>query len=70
MKPYDVILVGAGPAGIFAALELTKAGKRVALVDKGRAIRNRVCPLKEGSVDQCIHCRPCNVVCGWGGAGA
>ncbi|MCX7828518.1 MAG: FAD-dependent oxidoreductase [Thermanaerothrix sp.] len=67
---YDVILVGAGPAGIFAARELVKAGKRVALVDKGRDIQKRHCPLKEGKSRLCVHCTPCNVVCGWGGAGA
>jgi hypothetical protein len=67
---YDVIMVGAGPAGIFAARELVKAGKRVAVVDKGRDIGSRHCPLKEGKVNRCVQCNPCNVVCGWGGAGA
>ena len=66
---YDVVIVGAGPAGLFAALELVDKGKSVLVVDKGRAIDKRVCPLKLGA-PECVHCMPCNVVCGWGGAGA
>ena len=66
---YDVIIAGAGPAGLFAALELTKHGRKVLILDKGRAIDKRVCPLKNGA-RECLHCQPCNVVCGWGGAGA
>lgn len=70
MKRYDVIIVGAGPAGLFAALELVKSGKRIALIDKGREITSRLCPLVEGKASQCLHCTPCNAVCGWGGAGS
>lgn len=71
MKPeYDVIIVGAGPAGLFAARELIKGGLRVAVADKGKTIDSRECPLKEGKVSHCLHCNPCNVMCGWGGAGA
>ncbi len=66
---YDVIIVGAGPAGLFAALELSKNGKKVIIIDKGRAINARICPMKTG-VQECLHCNPCNIVCGWGGAGA
>ncbi len=66
---YDAIIVGAGPAGLFAARELAGAGKRVLIVDKGRDIRRRTCPIKTRGA-QCVHCQPCNVVCGWGGAGA
>ncbi len=67
---YDVIIVGTGPAGIFAARELVDAGLDVLLVDKGKSLQERRCPLKQGLVPQCIHCRPCSVICGWGGAGA
>ncbi len=67
---YDVIIVGTGPAGLFAARELIAAGRDVLLVDKGKPLLERHCPLKEGKVSRCIHCRPCNVICGWGGAGA
>ena len=69
VNKYDVIVVGAGPAGLFATLELTKNGQRVLLIDKGRSIDARICPIKKGA-PECVHCNPCNVVCGWGGAGA
>lgn len=69
-KRYDAIIVGAGPAGLFAALELTEKGASVLVVDKGRSLEGRKCPLKNGAVGQCIHCSPCSVICGWGGAGA
>ncbi len=67
---YDVIIIGAGPAGIFAALELSaKPGLRVLMLEKGRDIDKRSCPIREtGSA--CIHCRPCSILTGWGGAGA
>lgn len=71
-KPYDVIIIGAGPAGIFAALELVKdSGKipRVLLLEKGLDIKKRVCPSQERHTN-CRRCTPCAVVCGWGGAGA
>lgn len=68
-KRYDVIIVGAGPAGLFAAMELTRNGKNVLLLDKGKDIDKRTCPLKFGA-KKCVQCKPCNVICGWGGAGA
>jgi uncharacterized FAD-dependent dehydrogenase len=68
-KKYDAAIVGAGPAGLFAARELSRAGKKILLVDKGRDIDRRSCPLKNGA-RECTHCMPCNIVCGWGGAGA
>jgi uncharacterized FAD-dependent dehydrogenase len=66
---YDAVIVGAGPAGLFAAMELSRGGKDVLLIDKGRAIDRRECPMKLGA-PECVQCKPCNVVCGWGGAGA
>ncbi|MDR3354372.1 MAG: FAD-dependent oxidoreductase [Synergistaceae bacterium] len=66
---YDVIIVGAGPAGLFAALELSRAGMGVLMLDKGRDIDKRSCPLKLGAAE-CAQCKPCGVICGWGGAGA
>jgi len=68
-KNYDVVIVGAGPAGIFASLELSDAGLNVLLLDKGREIDARVCPVQNRS-GGCALCSPCHLVSGFGGAGA
>lgn len=70
-KQYDVVIVGSGPAGIFAALELVgaKTGLKILIVEKGRDINKRVCVAKERSRG-CANCSPCSTICGWGGAGA
>jgi uncharacterized FAD-dependent dehydrogenase len=66
---YDVIIVGAGPAGIFSALELTeKTNLSVLILDRGLDIDKRKCPSSRGF--ECVHCEPCSVLSGWGGAGA
>jgi len=66
---YDVIIVGAGPAGIFSALELTqKNNLTVLILDRGPDIDSRKCPSSRGF--ECRHCEPCSVLSGWGGAGA
>ncbi len=67
---YDIIVIGAGPAGIFTALEMTqrRPESRVLIVDTGRAIRHRACPARING--QCAHCNPCAIVHGWAGAGA
>ncbi|MCW4000326.1 MAG: NAD(P)/FAD-dependent oxidoreductase [Candidatus Bathyarchaeota archaeon] len=66
---YDVIIVGAGPAGIFSALELTQnTNLNVLVIDRGNDIDKRKCPSSRGF--ECVHCEPCNVLNGWGGAGA
>jgi uncharacterized FAD-dependent dehydrogenase len=68
-KICDVAIVGAGPAGIFASLELCDAGLDVLLLDKGREIDARVCPVQNRSAC-CALCSPCHLVSGFGGAGA
>jgi uncharacterized FAD-dependent dehydrogenase len=68
-KSYDVAIVGAGPAGIFASLELCNTGLDVVLLDKGGEIDARVCPVQNGS-GHCVLCSPCHLVSGFGGAGA
>ena len=67
-KIYDVAIVGAGPAGIFASLELCNAGLDVLLLDKGGEIDARICPVQNSGC--CTLCSPCNLVSGFGGAGA
>lgn len=63
---YDVIIVGAGPAGMFAADEL--AGRLDTLIiDQGRDIDKRECKMKRRGI--CTHCDPCDIMCGVGGAG-
>ena len=67
---YDIIIIGAGPAGIFTALEYAekKPDGKVLIIDTGRAISHRACPARING--QCVHCDPCAIVHGWAGAGA
>lgn len=66
---HDVVIVGCGPAGIFTALELSKAGGLdVVMIDKGKDVELRRCPANRGL--GCAKCSPCNMLCGWGGSGA
>lgn len=67
---YDAAIIGAGPAGIFAAAELVRGGKKVLIADKGRLIRDRQCPIVAGKVKNCVNCPSCAIVSGWGGAGS
>jgi hypothetical protein len=67
---YDVIIVGTGPAGIFAALELIKNPRlKILMLEKGSDIKGRSCPMAENAIP-CIQCDLCSLLCGWGGAGA
>mgnify|MGYP000297660461 FL=1 len=66
---YDVVIVGAGPAGIFSALELSsKSDLDIIMLEKGSDIDKRKCPASRGL--GCINCNPCQLLSGWGGAGA
>lgn len=67
---YDVIIIGAGPSGIFCAYELMekKPGCRVLMVEKGRPIEKRECPKRRTKV--CVGCKPCSITTGFAGAGA
>ena len=71
MENYDVIVVGAGAAGAFMAYEFKKLNtdKKVLVIDGGRQVASRNCPITSGKVDHCIHCDPCNIMYGFGGAG-
>lgn len=71
MKTYDIIIVGAGPAGIFSALELLRQKRdvKILIIEKGKDIQNRVCPMKIREIS-CAACPECGLLSGWGGAGA
>lgn len=71
MKRYDVIIIGTGPAGIFACFELMSARRKlkILLIEKGKDIDQRSCPLKVKNIS-CTRCKECNLLSGWGGAGA
>ena len=71
MANYDVIIVGAGPAGIFTALEMLRKGskKKVLIVEKGVSVEKRACPKAKTKV--CMNCKPyCHITTGFSGAGA
>lgn len=67
---YDVIIIGAGPSGIFCAYELKRQNKelRVLMIEKGRSIEKRVCPKRKTL--KCMGCHPCAITTGFAGAGA
>ena len=69
---YDVIIIGAGPGGIFAAYELMqrKPGLKVAVFEAGHALNRRRCPIDGEKIKTCIGCKSCSIMSGFGGAGA
>ncbi len=69
---YDVIIVGAGPGGIFASYELIKSSPdlKVAVIEAGHSLSNRSCPIDGEEVKACIKCKTCSIMSGFGGAGA
>ena len=72
MSKYDVAIIGGGPAGVFAAYELAekKPELRILILETGRDIYTRTCPISTGKVESCIGCKPCSIMRGFGGAGA
>lgn len=71
MKKYDLLIIGAGPSGIFTALELIRQNSKlnIALVEQGNPIERRTCP--KSKTKTCVNCRPfCNITTGFSGAGA
>jgi uncharacterized FAD-dependent dehydrogenase len=67
---YDVVIIGAGPAGLFAAYELIINNKdlKIAILDKGKRAENRFCPMNQNNIP-CKNCNPCSILSGYGGAG-
>lgn len=67
---YDVIIIGAGPAGLFSAYELITKNKnlKIAMLDKGFRVQNRICPMNKNGIP-CQNCNPCAILAGYGGAG-
>lgn len=69
---YDVIIVGAGPGGIFSAYELLKQKPdlKVAVFESGHSLEKRYCPIDGEKVKSCVGCKSCSIMSGFGGAGA
>lgn len=69
---FDVIIIGAGPGGIFSAYELMKNNKnlKVAVFDMGNSLEKRKCPIDGDRIKSCINCEHCSIMSGFGGAGA
>ena len=69
---YDVVIIGAGPGGIFAAYELMqhKPEMKVAVFEAGHELAKRRCPIDGDKIKTCINCKSCSIMSGFGGAGA
>ena len=69
---YDVMIIGAGPGGIFSAFELVSLmpGVKIAVFEAGHALEKRRCPIDGKKVKSCIGCKSCSIMSGFGGAGA
>ncbi len=69
---YDVVIIGAGPGGIFSAYELAKAekGLKIAVIELGRPLEKRKCPIDGKTIKSCVNCPVCSIMSGFGGAGA
>ena len=71
MKQYDIVIVGAGAAGVFMSYELAKRGTpaKILMIDRGARLEERRCPIKLGKTEKCVRCEPCHIMNGYGGAG-
>lgn len=69
---YDVIIIGAGPGGIFSAYELLqkKCDLKIGVFEAGNSLAKRKCPIDGDKIKSCIHCKTCAIMSGFGGAGA
>lgn len=69
---YDVLIIGAGPGGIFSAYELMerKPDLKIAVFEVGHPLEHRKCPIDGDKIKSCIHCKCCSIMSGFGGAGA
>lgn len=69
---YDIIIIGAGPGGIYSAYELTKerSDLKIAVFEAGNPLEKRRCPIDGKKVKSCINCKTCAIMSGFGGAGA
>lgn len=67
---YDVLIIGAGPGGIFSAYELMerKPDLKIAVFEVGHPLEHRKCPIDGDKIKSCIHCKCCSIMSGFGGA--
>ena len=72
MKNYDVLIIGAGPGGIFSAFELNKLNPelKIGVFESGHELSKRRCPIDGKNIKSCINCKSCSIMSGFGGAGA
>lgn len=72
MTKADIAIIGCGEAGIFAGYELKQLhpGLKIVVIEQGADIYSRKCPIVAGKVKNCVHCKTCDTMCGFGGAGA
>lgn len=69
---YNIVIIGAGPGGIYSAYELVKANRnlKIAVIESGNPLEKRRCPIDGVKVKSCIKCKTCAIMNGFGGAGA
>lgn len=70
MNKYDIIIVGAGPAGLYAAYKAINSNKNILIIERGNSLEKRICPTAKGSANKCVNCASCSIMSGFGGAGA